>query len=387
MSPRAAYTCTVATLCVAGLLQLAIYRHGGHTALGDIPGRFFAWRLGPHSLPYIDRPVEYPPVIGLLAYLVALFGRTAGWFFLLTALFSAALALVMTGLLGRYDTPRLTRWVVGLPVALYAFHNWDLVAMVPLVLGITAFESGSDGAAGAWLALGMSAKVFPGLLIPPLAAKRWFDGDRRGAIRLVVGAVVVTLAINVPIAVASWDGWSYPARFQGARHATWGSLLSWVTSPPWGGRWTVGDPAQVANVAAAGLLAAGLVTISYLGVRRRLGAAAIGMATVGVFMLTNKVYSPNYDLWLVPFFVLLPIGRRYWIAFCAADLAVFVVVFGRFHGLLTRHLGAELVPYVIFARAVVVVALIAIALRPLRPEDSPERAPGRPEVPRLDLAR
>lgn len=384
MSRRAAYGFTALTLLGSAALQLAIYRHGGHTALGDIPGRYFAWRLRPDAFPYIDRQVEYPVVIGYVGYLTALVGRTASSFFALTALMSAGLVFVMTGLLRSHPTTRLSRWVLGLPVLLYAFHNWDLFAMVPVVLGIYAFEAGEDVAAGGWLGFGLSTKLFPGLLLPPLIVRRWCAGDRRGALRLAGSGAAVTVVLNAPIALTSWSGWSYPARFQGARHATWGSLVSWITSPPWGlGRLVdFADGARVANVIAFALLAAGLGLVCVLGVRRRLSAAAIGGAVVGVFLLSNKVYSPNYDLWLVPFFVLLPFTRRQWIAFCAADLAVFVVVFGRFHGLVADDLAGNLVPVFIFVRAVVIVTLISTALggwsarfRRLASERIDQRAP------------
>ena len=374
MSRGAAYGWTALTLVVAALLQLAVYRHGGHTALGDIPGRYFAWRLRPNAFPYVDRRVEYPVVIGYVAYVVALVGRSATSFFALTALLNAGLILVMTRLLYDRGGPRLWRWVVGVPVVLYAFHNWDVFAMVPAVLGIYAFERGCDGAAGAWLGLGLSTKLFPGLLVPPLAVQRWCSGDRRGAVRLVVSAVAVTVAVNAPVALAAPNGWSYPARFQGARHATWGSLISWVTTPPWGHPW-LAHPASVANALAAVLLALGLGLVCVLGVRRNLSAAAIGAAAVGIFMLTNKVYSPNYDLWLVPFFVLLPVARRTWVAFCAADLAVFIVVFGRFHGIVDADVAGHLVPYAIFVRAVVIVGLIAFALSGRRAAADPDALP------------
>ena len=369
MSRRAAYGWTAVTLVAAAALQLAVYRHGGHTALGDIPGRFFAWRLRPNAFPYIDRRVEYPVVIGYVGYATALVGRTASSFFALTALLSAALLLLMTRLLYDRGGARVWRWALGVPVVLYAFHNWDIFAMVPVVLGIYAYERGADASAGAWLGLGLSTKLFPGLLVPPFAVQRWCAGDRRGAVRLVVSAVAVTAVVNAPVALMSPKGWSYPARFQGARHATWGSLISWITSPPWGYPW-LAHPVSVANAAAAVLLAFGLGLVCVLGVRRNLSAAAIGAAAVAIFMLTNKVYSPNYDLWLVPFFVLLPVARRTWVAFCLADLAVFIVVFGRFHGIVDGDLAGHLVPYAIFGRAVVIVGLIVCALGQRAPRSS-----------------
>lgn len=364
ISRRTTYRLTALTLVTSAALQLAVYRHGGHTALGDIPGRYFAWHLGPHALPYLDRRVEYPVVIGVVAYLTALVGRSATTFFALTALMSAGLAFLMTRLLFARAPAQAIRWVIGLPVLLYAFHNWDLFAMIPAVLGILAYERGEDVNAGAWLGLGLSTKVFPGLILAPLVVRRWFDGDRRGAVRMTAGGVAVTVVLNAPVALASWKGWSYPAKFQGARHATWGSLVSWITSPPWGISQVIGfsAPAKFANAIAFALLAVGLITISVIGVRRRLDAAAIGAAVVAVFMLSNKVYSPNYDVWLVPFFVLVPFSRRQWVAFCAADLAMYVVVFGRFHGLVDSSVTGNLVPAIVVVRAVVLSSMIVTAL-------------------------
>ena len=45
-----------------------------------------------------------------------------------------------------------------------------------------------------------------------------------------------------------------------------------------------------------------------------------------VFLLTNKVYSPQYGLWLVPLFALLLPHLRAFVAFSVADVAVFVTL-------------------------------------------------------------
>ncbi|HTO00560.1 MAG TPA: hypothetical protein VL068_07780, partial [Microthrixaceae bacterium] len=63
---------TLATLAFSAGLQLAFYRHGGVTALSDIPGRYRYWSLSLHNLPYIDAHVEYPVTIGYLTFVVSL---------------------------------------------------------------------------------------------------------------------------------------------------------------------------------------------------------------------------------------------------------------------------------------------------------------------------
>ncbi len=48
------------------------------------------------------------------------------------------------------------------------------------------------------------------------------------------------------------------------------------------------------------------------------------LATIAC-LVTSKIYSPQYDLWIVPFFVLLPIRTKLVANFYAASFAVFVL--------------------------------------------------------------
>ena len=363
VSLRRAVGWTLATLAAAVLLQLVVYRNGGHTALGDMPGRFFAWKLNPGALPYLDRPVEYPVVIGYLGYVTSSVAGTATRFFVANGFLNVGLAIAMTCLLRVRGGHRIWRWIAGAPLVLYAFHNWDLVAMVPAIIGLVAFTNGKDRLAGSSLAFGASAKIFPGLFLPPLIVMRWCSGDRRGAYRLAAWAAGVTVVLNAPVALASPSGWWYPATFQGHRHATWGSVGSWLLNVPGVDQLVKADPARAANALAAVTLIAALTAVTVLAVRRRLDPIAVGAAVTAVFLLTNKVYSPNYDLWIVPFFVLLPFTRRHWWAFCAADLGVFTLVFGRFHGLWDIGTVRIVLPAFVAVRAITLVWLVVVSTR------------------------
>lgn len=353
---------TIGTLGVAAALEAAVYGHGGHAALSDIPGRFFAWNVHPSLLPYRGSPIEYPVVIGYVAWMTGWFGQTVSSFFIANAALSAVLAIVMTLMLMERGGQRIWRWAFAVPLALYAFHNWDLVAMVPAMAGLIAFDRGRNHASGMLLALGASAKVFPGLFLPPLAVVRWRAGDRRGALALVGAFGITTVVLNGPVAWWSWSAWTYPLSFQGGRAATWGSLWYWLLRTPGAHALVGGNLHEVANVLAFIALVGALVLISVLAVRRRLDAMAIGAAVVGAFLLSNKVYSPNYDLWLVPFFVVLPIPRRVWLAFAASALGVFVLVYGHFHIGWSRGVVEALLPPFVVVRAVTIVAVVVTAL-------------------------
>jgi hypothetical protein len=57
---------------------------------------------------------------------------------------------------------------------------------------------------------------------------------------------------------------------------------------------------------------------------------SLGMPLVILFLLTNKVYSPQYGLWLLPWFALALPELGAFIAFSVADAAVFVTRFSWF---------------------------------------------------------
>lgn len=355
---------------VAGFaLQLAVFSHGGHSALSDLPRVFLHRGVDPGHLPYVDRVVEYPVGAGLLLYAAALVRASALGVLTVTAVAAAALA-VTTGLaLRAVAGGRAWRWMIGPPLLLYAFQNWDVFAIAAMVAGIVAYRRGRTGAAGALLGLGAVVKLFPGVIVPVLVADRLGRGDRRGAIGIVVAAAGVVLAANVPFALANPRGWWWTASFQGRRAATWGSV--WPYLDRWA-RLPVARPA-VADVVSLLVLGVGIAVLVVLMARRRLdwlGAAAVAVV---LFVLANKVYSPTYDLWLVPFFVLLPVARRWWTAFWLVDLGVYLTVFGFFHGQVPRGLLDMVLPALVAARLVVLAALAATGAR--RPRAWREVAP------------
>ena len=357
---------TLVTLLIAVVLELAVFGKGGHDALSDLPGRFFAWHLRSAGWPYARHPIEYPVVIGYIASVTSTLGRTAKSFFVANGVLNAGLAVAMTVALYERGGPRIWRWAAGIPLALYAFHNWDLVAMLPAIVGLIAFEQHKDRSSGALLAVGASAKLFPGFFLIPLACARWCSGDRRGATRLTGAFLVTAAALNLPVAASDWTTWTHPAAFQGARAASWGSLWAWILRIPGLHNLTGGISHNGVDLLAVAATLGALSAIAVLAVRRDLDAFAIGAAVTGAFLLTNKIYSPNYDLWIVPFFVLLPISRKVWVAFCASDLAIFVLVFGFLHGQWSVGVVEAILPALVVARAVTIVAVILTALRESR---------------------
>ena len=335
----------------------------GATRSSDIPGRYFAWHVVPSMLPYHFRPIEYPVVIGYTTWLTAWFGRSATGFFVVTGLLGVGLALLMTVMLSPLGGHRIWRWVFGVPLALYAFHNWDLLAMVPAIAGLLAFDRGRDRASGALLALGGCTKVFPALFVPPLAFLRWRAGDRRGALNLVGAFALAAGALNAPIALLHWHAWVYPASFQGSRPPTWGSLWHWLFTSP-GVSALVGAHVQAFGDALVGR-GAGRRACRDLDDRGAAPARRDGHRCRSRRRVPACEQGLLAELRPLAAAVLRRVAGRASGVRCLRrePLGIFVLVFGHLHGGWSSGVVTTLLPGLVAIRALTIVAVILTALR------------------------
>ncbi len=70
---------------------------------------------------------------------------------------------------------------------------------------------------------------------------------------------------------------------------------------------------------------------------RRPRFGPVAFLVVAAFLITNKVYSPQYVLWLLPLLVLARPRWRDWLIFTAAELFYFAAIWWHLAGLLTRQ--------------------------------------------------
>ena len=349
---------TLATVGVGLAIQLGSAL-GGH-ATSDIPKLWFERGIRPTAPPYLDRPLEYPPVVGFAMWATSWAGSRAGYL-LVNAVLLAPLAVAVTVLVERRVGRAAWRWAAGVPLALYAVHHWDLLAVAPAVAALLLAEAGAAGAAGGLLAVGAGAKLYPALAVPLLAVA-WLRDRRPDLVRrLLLGFLAVAAAVNVPVLLVAPGGWWHVVSFQGDRAASWGSLWFHLFRLPFVRDLVDARAAGPANVASAVALIGGTAWLAVVVWRRSPGVLAVGMAATVVFVLASKVYSPQYDLWVLPAFALLPLDRRLFVAFSAASLAMYLLVFGHGFGLVPRTSLAEWIGVVVVARVAVLCGVLRAA--------------------------
>ena len=326
-----------------GLVQKDHCREEGFTAPGhffhgcysDIPPLYFGRGLADGDVPYInqteDRRVEYPVLTGAAMWLTAKLVPAGGdqnsrsrWYFDINALalaLCAAVAVFATmKLAGR--RPWDASMVALAPGLLLAGTiNWDLYAVALLALGMLAWARRRPVAAGVLIGLAIAAKFYPLFALGPLFVLCWRAGRLREFWATLAAAALAWAAVNVPVMLVDFDGW---AKFYAlSQERTEGFSSIWFVLDQAGH----GVPDDLLNPLAGGLFVLACAGIALLGLtaERRPRLPQLVFLAVAAFLLTNKVYSPQYVLWLIP---LAALARPRWRDFLIWQATEVVHFFG-----------------------------------------------------------
>jgi uncharacterized membrane protein len=321
--------------------------------------------------PYLEGENEYPVLTGLAMWVAAVPADSYPTFFVWTSVLLTASALVTAWVLTRLAGRWAFLFAVAPTLAIYGFVNWDLLAVMLSTLATLAYLRRRDGAAGVLLGLGAAAKLYPGVLVAPFGVGRVREGRLPDAARLAGAAALSWAALNLPFALGAPERWSEFFRFNSARGADWDSLWYLITR-------TIGFTWDVAalNLLSAASFVVLTVALWRAAARRRPGFPewTFGFPLLVAFLLTSKVYSPQYGLWLLPWFATALPDLRLFVLFEAADVAVFVTrfqFFARFEGLGDGLPFAAFEVALLFRAAVLVACLVAWVVRQPRPAREP----------------
>ncbi|MEV6120256.1 glycosyltransferase 87 family protein [Streptomyces sp. NPDC052077] len=312
---------------VLGLVQKAPCYNGGwffgastqytHACYSDIPhlyqGRGFADGLVPYfdKLPGDMDYLEYPVLTGVFMEVAAWLTTGSGtiqhqeqWYWMVNAGMLMACAAVIAVCVTRTHARR--PWdglLVALApaLALTATINWDLLAVALTSAALLMWARRHAFAFGVLLGLATAAKLYPFLLLGPLLVLCWRAGRWREYGAALGGTVLSWLVVNLPVMIFAFEGWSKFYTFSQERGVDFGSfwLILVQNSPDPPATESVNTLAIVLMLAGCGGIAALTLTAP-----RRPRFAQLAFLIVAAFILTNKVYSPQYVLWLVPLAVL-----------------------------------------------------------------------------------
>jgi hypothetical protein len=298
------------------------HRYGEAIVNGHVPYRDFSVEYPPGALPAFGIPALGDPSFNVynraFQVLMALCGVGA-----LAAMAAALRALGASvertaAALGFFALAPL---VLG-SVILYRYDLWPAALTVA---GLAAILVRRERLGFAAIGLGVAAKAFPAVVIPPAVAYVWRTRGRREALLCLGVGLAVALAVIVPFLVlAPYGVWesivrqtTRPLQIESlasalllAGHHLWGLALTMESSR--GSQNLAGSLPDALGTASSVLLVlilVGLWTAAARGPATPDRLVRYTAASLAAFVALGKVLSPQFLIWLLPIVPLVR-GRR-----------------------------------------------------------------------------
>ncbi|MCK2214208.1 glycosyltransferase 87 family protein [Actinomadura sp. ATCC 31491] len=294
--------------------QVSTYTNFCYT---DIYPLFFDRSLSTEN-PYFaqvpfDKQVEYPVVLGEVMQVISwvvrwaerdVVGQAVKFYDLTVILLGLCLVagvLLMAAVAGPTRRWDALWYAISPAVVLAAYINWDLVAGALSMGMLLAWARKRQVLAGVLLGLAIATKFYPlmfagALFLLTLRTAKW-----RPFLVTIGSAAGAWIAVNAPFMIFAFEGWRRFYVFSAERGIDWGSPWLFFQNKGWpilGEK----DVSMLGTVSLA-LLCVGIAVLA-LAAPRRPRLAQLCFLALAAFMMTNKVWSPQFVLWLVPFAVL-----------------------------------------------------------------------------------
>ena len=410
----------LAVACVAWLLAMvqkapcAADGWGGENSryaqmcYSDVPYLYVGRGFAEAALPYADSggrypDLEYPVLIGYFAHAAALVNQAVHGspdvevrrtlpveslyadpaieserqdYFVVTAVLLTPFLLLSAWFLAGAHRGR--PWdALGFAAApvlvLTGLVNWDVLAIACLAGAMWAWSNGRPLLSGVLVGLGTAAKLYPLFLLGALLVVALRRRQLAAFGQAVLGAGAAWLAVNAPAMLYGWEGWRGFWSFNSERTSDLGSL--WLVATNAGASFS----AETINRVSLGFFALVCLGVLVLGLRVKHvpRIAQLAFLVLLGFLLVNKVYSPQYVLWLLPLAVLARPRWRDLLIWQAGEAFYFVMVWmylGGYTAPATDGVHDVAYSWAIVVRVLAELYLAAVVVRDVvRPSRDPVR--------------
>jgi uncharacterized membrane protein len=272
-----------------------------HACYSDLPALFSerAFGRGQWAFSGGNQATEYPALQGLVMWATAQISSDSPITYFRINIFLIALLFIASAFILYRIRPELSYLYAIAPTGIAAlFINWDLWAIVTMLLSIYWFDRKRETLSAVTLAISIATKFFPIVLLLPIAIIFLRRQDIRGAIRYIALTLAVFVAINIPFALTTPEGWWRFYELNLDRKADWGSL--WYALSVLGINLAAINYLSILTL----LIVVTAISIFLLQVERTLPLSESALYIFIGVMAVSKVYSPQFVLWLAPFVIL-----------------------------------------------------------------------------------
>jgi len=206
---------------------------------------------------------------------------------------------------------------------LAATISWDLIALAFVALAFWMQSKHKNVFTGIFLGLALCSASYPIAVVIAFVVIGLRSEDWNRIANLIGVTALTWLVINIPFAIANYDGWVLIYRHVVESGAELGSV--WFALIQLGGPTLSTSLLNAASVlvflAAVAVIAA--ITVRALTTPR---LAQVAFLLVAAFALTAKGFSPQFSLWLIPLAVLARPRWRDFLIWQACEVTYFIAV-------------------------------------------------------------
>jgi uncharacterized membrane protein len=384
-------------IIILGIFTILNYRV--YSDPGGLERWFALCILEGNQLPYRDFISEYPPVTILSFILPAfLFREPLSYGLAFAAEMCLANLIILMFLTKISDRLTIPIWktlsvytIFIISAGTLSTTRHDMLPAMLVIITLYAFITGKKKTTWAILGLGVMTKIYPVILAPIIGLYYLRNKQYSDLINGINALVVVITAISVPWLLIDADGFVYFITYHAERglqiESTYATILLFgqmlgltsVDGVNNFGSWNLTSPladslANISPYLTAGLLIAlYLVFFYHIYSRQDLQFVSkapdnmmanltiqISLLSILILLLTDKIFSPQYLIWLCPLIPLIT-SRRCYSAWC-----IFFIV-----GIFTQYIfphhyiqfaAGEAIPVVIAASRNLLLLVLVIVI-------------------------
>ncbi len=316
-------TCIIILTIVASTISALISYPGFSSTIPYYIGysdiNIFTQKAIDPTFPYIGKDIEYPVITGVFIHTMGLFGNN--FYYITSSVFLTLFAVITSIFLYKIvetlklDKKKLIYFYILTPTFLFfTIYNWDIIAVMFVSMSFYFFIKEKPVKSSVFLALAVASKLYPAVFLIPFL----FKTKREKRSKFLVVFVLVFLFVNSYFMLSNFNGWLFTYNFHNTRSANYDSIFGVIQY------FIPSISSSFVNIVSLALF--GISYILLVILRRKRDIFELCFMSILLFLFFNKVFSPQFLLWTLMFFVLIRFNKKIFYSLEASNFLVFFFI-------------------------------------------------------------
>lgn len=295
-------------------------------------------------IPYVQSFIEYPVIVAMFIYSMGVMGQhipgalLTNYYLVTTAVLAIPTLLLLREMIiitemREVPKTRIFWYLILTPTFFFTLLvNWYVIGAYFAVSGIRRFLQGSRVTSGFLLGLSAASNLVTAV---PALGLLISSKKRSEALLFVMASVGTYVALNIPLIIVNRVLWLQSFQFV----YNWYIEDSWMLA-------VLANTSPIRHDIPPLIFGAAIVVMLWFRFRRKTSDPIVfAFVSMFAYAFSSYIYTPQLNISLLPFFVLIPIANSYW-EFLTFDLAnSMIIILGFSEALLPFGITYNLHPF------------------------------------------